>query len=87
MKKNVIERVRKEMNTMWQVAERTEYRDKEVMQMFNSRYTPESKQKKVPFDQFHALVMTTEPGEEEGTTVKKTTLLKKAWSKMDEGTV
>ncbi len=77
VKKNVIERVRKEMNTMWPVTDRTEFIDKEVKQMFKIRYTPENKQKKVPFDQFHALVITTEPGEEEGTTVKKTVLLKR----------
>jgi hypothetical protein len=65
------------MSTIWPITEFTEFEDREVTQIFKIRYTPGNEKKKVPYDQYHALLMKTEPGEEEGTTVKKTKLLKR----------
>ena len=76
-RKNVIERVKNEMATIWPITEKTEFVDQEITQIYKMRYTPKSEQKKVPFDQYHALIMKTQPGEEEGTTVKRTVLLKR----------
>jgi hypothetical protein len=77
-RKNIIERVKNEMSTIWLITEFTEFEDREVTQIFKIRYTPENEKKKVLHDQYHALLMKTEPGEEEGTTVKKDEALEKA---------
>ena len=45
-RKNVIERVRNEMSTIWPITQFTEFEDREVTQIFKIRYTPESKQAK-----------------------------------------
>jgi hypothetical protein len=76
-RKNVIERVKNEMSMIWPTTEFTEFEDREVTQIFKIRYTPKNEKKKVPYDQYHALLMKTEQGEEEDTTVKKTKLLKR----------
>jgi hypothetical protein len=60
VRKNVIERVRDEMSTIWPITKFTEFEDREVAQIFKIRYTPKSEKKKVPFDQYHALLMKTE---------------------------
>jgi hypothetical protein len=70
-RKNVIQRVRDEMSTIWPMTEFTEFEDREVTQIFKFRYTPKNEKIKVSFDQYKALLMKTEPGEEEGTTVKR----------------
>jgi hypothetical protein len=48
-----------------------------VTELFKIRYTPLNPSRGVDRAQYHALHMTTEPGEEEGTTIKKTVLLER----------
>jgi hypothetical protein len=47
-----------------------------VTELFKIRYTPLNPSRGVPFSQYHALQMTSKPGEEEGTKIKKMVLLK-----------
>jgi hypothetical protein len=70
----IIERVRDEMSTIWPITEFTESKDREVTEIFKIRCTPKKKREKVWFNQYHALQMTTKPGEE-CTRIKKTKLL------------
>jgi hypothetical protein len=55
--------------------EKTEFADREVTELFKIRYTPLNPLLGVDRAQYLALQMTAEPGEEEGTTIKKTVLL------------
>jgi hypothetical protein len=81
-RQNVVNRVKDEMSTIWPITAKTEVADREVTELFKIRYLPLNPARGVDFAQYHALHMTTEPGEEEGTTIKKTVLLKRlnpAW--------
>jgi hypothetical protein len=72
-----IKRVQDEMSTIWRITERIEFEDREVTELFKIRYMPENQTRGVPSSQYHALQMTTQPGEKGGTMVKKTVLLKR----------
>jgi hypothetical protein len=72
---NVLNRVKDEMSTIWPITAKIEFADREVTELFKIRYTPLNRARGVNRAQYHALQMTTEPGEEEGTTIKKTVLL------------
>jgi hypothetical protein len=74
---NVLNRVKDEMSTIWPITAKTEFADREVTELFKIRYTPLNPVGGVDRAQYHALQMTTEPGEEEGTTIKKTVLLER----------
>jgi hypothetical protein len=79
---NVLNRVKDEMSRIWPITAKTEFADKEVTELFKIRYMPLNPARGVDRDQYHASQMTTEPGEEEGTTIKKTVLLERlnpAW--------
>jgi hypothetical protein len=68
---NVLNRVEDEMSTIWPIMAKTEFADREVTELFKIRYTPLNPSRGVDRAQYHALQMTTEPGEEEGTRIKK----------------
>jgi hypothetical protein len=72
---NVLNRVKDEMSTIWPITAKTEFADREVTELFKIRYTSLNPSRQVGRAQYHALQMTTEPEEEEGTTIKKTVLL------------
>jgi hypothetical protein len=72
---NVLNRVKDEMSTIWPITAKTEFADREVTELFKIRYTPVNHARGVDTAQYHALQMTTKPGEKEGTTIKKTVLL------------
>jgi hypothetical protein len=75
---NVLNRVKDEMSTIWPIiTDKTEFADREVTELFKIRYTPLNPSRGAHRAQYHALQMTTEPGEEEGTTIKKTVLLER----------
>jgi hypothetical protein len=74
---NVLNRVKDEMSTIWPITAQTEFADREVTELFKIRYTLLNPSRGVDRAQYHALQMTTEPGEEEGTTIKKTVLLER----------
>jgi hypothetical protein len=74
---NVLNRVKDEMSTIWPITAKPEFSDREVTELFKIKYTPLSPLRGVDGAQYHALQMTTEPGEEEGTTIKKTVLLER----------
>jgi hypothetical protein len=74
---NALNRVKDEMSTIWPITAKTEFADREVTELFKIRYTPLNPARGVDRAQYHALQMTTEPGEEEGTTIKKTVLLER----------
>jgi hypothetical protein len=74
---NVLNRVKDEMSTIWPITAKTEFADREVTELFKIRYTPLNPSRGVDRAQYHALQMTTKPGEEEGTTIKKTVLLER----------
>jgi hypothetical protein len=79
---NVLSRVKDEMSTIWPIMAKTEFTDREVTELFKIRYLPLNPSHGVDKAQYHALQMTTKPGEEEGKTIKKTVLLKRlnpAW--------
>ncbi len=81
-RRNVINRVKEELNEIWPISDATEVTDREVTELIKIRYLPRNDQVGVPMAQYHALQMTTEPGEEEGKTIRKTVLLKRlnpAW--------
>jgi hypothetical protein len=63
------------MSTIWPIAAKTEFADREVTELFKIRYTPLNPSRGVDRAQYHASQMTTKQGEEEGTTIKKTVLL------------
>jgi hypothetical protein len=80
-RRNVLNRVKDEMSTILAYYGQNGYADREVTELFKIRYTPLSPLRGVDGAQYHALQMTTEPGEE-GTTIKKTVLLERlnpAW--------
>jgi hypothetical protein len=65
-------RVKDEMSTIWPCKAKTEFADREVTELFKIRYTPRNPSRGVDMAQYHhALQMTTVPGEEEGTTIKR----------------
>jgi hypothetical protein len=74
---NVLNRVKDEMSTIWPIMAKTEFADREVTDLFKIRYMPLNPSRGVDRAQYHALQMTTETGEEEGTTIKKTVLLER----------
>jgi hypothetical protein len=74
---NVLNRLKDEMSTIWPITAKTEFSDREVTELFKIRYTPVNHARGVDRAQHHALQMTTEPGEEEGTKIKKTVLLER----------
>jgi hypothetical protein len=74
---NVLNRVKDEMSTIWPITEKTEFADREVTELFKIRYTPLNPSREVQRAQYHALQMTTKPGEEEGMMIKKTVLLER----------
>jgi hypothetical protein len=75
---NVLNRVTDETTTIWPITAKTEFADREVTELFKIRYTPLNPSHGVDRAQYHALqIMTTEPGEEEGMTIKKTVLLER----------
>jgi hypothetical protein len=74
---NVLNRVKDEMSTIWPITAKTEFADREVTELFKIRYTPLNPSCGVQRAQYHALQMTTKPGEKEGTTIKKTVLLER----------
>jgi hypothetical protein len=75
---NVLNRVKDEMSTIWPITAKTEFADREVTELFKIRYTPVNHARGVDWAQYHALQMTTKPGEKkEGTTIKKTVLLER----------
>jgi hypothetical protein len=74
---NVLNRVKDEMSTIWPITAKTEFADREVTELFKIRYRPLNPSHGVDRAQYHALQMTTLPGEEEGTTIKKTVLLER----------
>jgi hypothetical protein len=79
---NVLNRVKDKMSTIWPITAKTEFADREVTELFKIRYPPLNPARGVDRAQYHALQMNTEPGEEEGTTIKKTVLLERlnpAW--------
>jgi hypothetical protein len=79
---NVLNRVKDEISTIWPITAKTEFADREVTELFKIRYTPLNPARGVDRAQYHALQMTTEPREEEVTTIKKTVLLERlnpAW--------
>jgi hypothetical protein len=81
-RQNVLNRVKDEMSSIWPITAKTEFADREVTDLFKIRYTPLNPSRGVDRAQYHALQMTTKPGEEEGTTIKKTVLLRRlnpAW--------
>jgi hypothetical protein len=47
------------MSTIWPITKFTEFEDREVTQIFKVKYTPKNEKIKVPFDQYHALLMKT----------------------------
>jgi hypothetical protein len=65
------------MSKIWPITAKTEFSDREVKQLFKIRYTPLNPSRGVDRAQYHALQMTTKPGEEEGTTIKKMMLLER----------
>jgi hypothetical protein len=67
----------KPMMTIWPITAKTEFADREVTELFKIRYTPLNPSCGVDRAQYHALQMATKPGEEEGTTIKKTVLLER----------
>jgi hypothetical protein len=69
--------VKDEMSKIWPITAKTEFADREVTELFKIRYTPLHPSQGVDKAQYHAWQMTTKPGEEEGTTIKKTVLLKR----------
>jgi hypothetical protein len=69
--RNVVNRVQEEMSTIWPITEATEVTDREVTELFKIRYLPLNMAREVDRAQYHALQMTTQPGEEEVTTFKK----------------
>jgi hypothetical protein len=71
---NVLNRVKDEMSMIWAITAKTEFADREVTERFKIRYTPLNPSRGVHRAQYHALQMTPKPGEEEGTTIKKTVL-------------
>jgi hypothetical protein len=73
---NVLNRVKDEMSTIWPIMAKPEFADREVTELFKIRYTPLNPSRGVDRAQYHALQMTTKPGEE-GTTIKKTVLLER----------
>jgi hypothetical protein len=74
---NILNRVKDEMSTIWPITAKTEFADREVTELFKIRYTPLNPSRGVDRAQYHALEMTTKPGEEEGTTIEKTVLLER----------
>ncbi len=74
---NVLNRVKDEMSKIWPITEKTEFADREVTELFKIRYTPVNHARGVDRAQYHALQMTTKPGEKEGTTIKKTVFLER----------
>jgi hypothetical protein len=74
---NVLNRVKDEMSMIWPITAKTEFADREVTELFKIRYTPLNPSPGVDKAQYHALQMTTKPGVEVGTTIKKTVLLKR----------
>jgi hypothetical protein len=69
--------VKDEMSMIWPITAKTEFADREVLELFKIRYTPVNHSCGVDRAQYHALQLTTEPGEEEGTTIKKTVFLER----------
>jgi hypothetical protein len=69
---NVLNRVKDEMSTIWPITAKTEFADREATELFKIRYTPLNPSRGMDRAQYHALQMTTKPGEEEGTRIKKT---------------
>jgi hypothetical protein len=61
---NVLNRVKDEMSTIWPITAKTEFADREVTELFKIRYTPLNPARGVDRAQYHALQMTTEPGED-----------------------
>jgi hypothetical protein len=74
---NVLNRVKDEMSTIWPITAKTEFADREVTELFKIRYTPVNHSRGVDRAQYYALQMNPKPGEEEGTTIKKTVLLER----------
>jgi hypothetical protein len=62
---------------LWSITAKTEFADREVTELFKIRYTPVNHARGVDRAQYHALQMTTKPGEKEGTTIEKTVLLER----------
>jgi hypothetical protein len=81
-RRDVVNRVKDEMSTIWPNMDATDVTDREVTELFKIRYLPLNIARGVDRAQYHALQMTTQPEEEEGTTFRKTVLLKRlnpAW--------
>jgi hypothetical protein len=76
-RRNVINRVKEEMSKIWPISDATEVTDREVTELIKIWYLPLNMEVGVPMAQYHALQMTTEPGEEEGKTIRKMVLLKR----------
>jgi hypothetical protein len=74
---NVLNRVKDEMSMIWPITAKAEFADREVTELFKIRYTPLNPARGVDRARYHALQMTTEPGEEEGATIKKMVLLER----------
>jgi hypothetical protein len=70
-------RVKDEMSTIWPITAKNEFADTEVTELFKIRHTPLNPSRGVNRAQYHALQMTTKPGEKEGTTIQKTVLLER----------
>ncbi len=76
-RRNAIQRAKDELSRIWPETGQTEVTDREVTELVKLRYQPKNEGLGVMMAQYHALQMTSVPGEEEGTMVKKTTLLKR----------
>jgi hypothetical protein len=74
---NVLNRVKDEMSKIWPITDKPEFADREVTELFKIRYTPLNPSRGVDRAQYHALQMTTESGDEERMTIKKTVLLER----------
>jgi hypothetical protein len=73
---NVSNKVKDELSAIWPLTDATEVIDREVTELFKISYLPLNHVRGVERAQYHALQMNTQPGEEEGKTIKNTVLLK-----------